>query len=112
MRKLAKLTEHSKKRLKERCGFSRGTSSRMAEKALKYGISHKETTGELNRWLSGQYLKYKKGNNIRLYGDMAYIFQGTMLLTVLYIPKNLLTKAHALEKRKKVMLPEEIRKSE
>lgn len=62
----------------------------MAKKAFDDGIKHNQTKGRLNKWVSGLYCKNKKANNIRLYGDKAYIFCGEVLVTVIQIPVNLM----------------------
>ena len=62
----------------------------MAKKAFDDGIKHNQTKGRLNKWVSGLYGKNKKANNIRLYGDKAYIFCGEVLVTVIQIPVNLM----------------------
>ncbi len=83
------ITKHAEKRLKQRCGFNKKSMERMVSKALNEGVSHKETKGELKKWVSGVYLKEKKTNNIRLYGDKAYLFHSDMLITVFQIPPYL-----------------------
>lgn len=84
-----RISNHAKKRMKERCGFSRKSQERMAEKAFRYGITHKQTKGRLHRWVTSLFFKNCNANNIRLYGDNAYIFCGETLVTVISIPWNL-----------------------
>lgn len=43
----------------------------------------------LSKWIDGVYLKNKNANNIRLYGDMLYIFCDNILVTVFQIPTNM-----------------------
>lgn len=83
------VTKHAQKRLKERCGVNKKSADRMAKKALQNGMKHSETTGNLKKWVDGLYFYNKSANNIRLYGDKAYIFHGQDLITVLQIPHNL-----------------------
>ena len=85
-----RVTEHAKDRIKERCGFNSKASKRMANKAFEEGISHSQTKGRLNKWITSLYFKTQKANNIRLYGDKAYIFYGKVLITVIQIPADLM----------------------
>ena len=75
--------------MKERCGFNRKAQDRMAEKAFYEGITHKQTKGRLHKWVTSLFFKNCNANNIRLYGDNAYIFRGETLVTVIPIPGNL-----------------------
>lgn len=73
----------------ERCGLSRKAATRMAEKAFYIGMKHSDTKGQINRWITSLYFNNKNANNIRLYGNFAYIFCNKILVTVLEIPNNL-----------------------
>lgn len=84
-----KISNHAKQRMKERCGFNRKAQERMAEKAFNEGITHKQTKGRLNKWVTGLFFKNTKANNIRLYGDNAFIFSEETLVTVIHIPADL-----------------------
>lgn len=84
------VSKHAKKRLKERCGLNKRSVKRMADKAFTNGIRHSDTRGRLNKWVTGLYFYNKTANNIRLYGDKAYIFAGNTLVTVIQIPPDLL----------------------
>lgn len=83
------VTNHALKRLSERSGLSKTSGMRMAEKAFIEGIQHRETKGRLNKWVTSLYFVNRKANNIRLYGDKAFIFFDNVLITVLQIPSNL-----------------------
>lgn len=85
-----RVSNHAKERLKERNGFNKKSCSRMAERAFKDGITHSQTKGNLNKWITSLYFKEERANNIRLYGDKAYIFCGDVLVTVVQIPNNLM----------------------
>lgn len=84
-----KITSHARQRMKERCGFNDKTQERMAQKALSDGITHAQTTGRLNKWITGLYFRNTNANNIRIYGDNAYIFCGSTLVTVIRVPENI-----------------------
>ena len=83
------ITQHAKQRMRERCGFNKKTAERMAKKAFYEGITHAQTKGKLNKWITSLYFKNEKANNIRLYGGFCYVFAEETLITVMAIPKNL-----------------------
>ncbi len=83
------VSKHAGERLRERCGFNKKTIERMADKAFKEGIPHSKTKGRLNKWVTSLYFRNEKANNIRLYGDKAYIFCDNILVTVIQIPVSL-----------------------
>ncbi len=72
----------------------------MASKILREGVTHKECSGDLERWVTAKYLKYKKANNIRLYGKQCYIFKNDTLITVLRIPENLVGEVARIRKER------------
>lgn len=61
----------------------------MAEKAFNEGITHSQTKGRLNKWITSLYFRNHAANNIRIYGDNAYIFCGETLVTVIPVPASL-----------------------
>ena len=83
------VSSHAKQRLKERCGFNKKPYERMAEKVFNEGITHKQTKGRLNKWITSLFFKNRNANNIRIYGDNAYIFCGETLVTVIPIPLSI-----------------------
>lgn len=83
------VSSHAKQRLKERCGFNKKSYERMAEKAFNEGIMHKQTKGRLNKWITSLFFKNCNANNIRIYGDNAYIFCDETLVTVIPVPAGL-----------------------
>lgn len=83
------VTKHAQKRLKERCRLSKKASERLANIAYEQGMRHNETTGNLRKWVDSLYFYNETANNIRLYGDKAFIFCDYKLVTVLQIPHTL-----------------------
>ena len=96
-----KITKHAKGRLKERNGLNKKSINRIVEKALQDGITHAQTKGRLNKWVTEQFLHSRTANNIRLYGDKAYIFKDCTLITVLQIPANLMKDFDKMIKKNK-----------
>lgn len=76
------VSKHAEQRLKERNGFNKKACERMAQKAWDEGISHSQTKGNLKKWVDGLYFREKRANNIRLYGDKAYIFCGDVRVNI------------------------------
>lgn len=93
------VTKHAKERMKERCGLNEKSVDRMAKIAYKKGLKHRDLTGNLKKWVDGQYLKNRTANQIRLYGDKAYIFQNEKLITVIQIPHNLVKEVVRISKK-------------
>lgn len=83
------ITNHAKDRLKERCGLNKKSKDRMVQRVLKNGIHHRDTKGRLHKWITSLYFNNKDDNNIRVYGQKAYIFHSDILITVIEIPNNL-----------------------
>ena len=83
------ISNHAKQRMKERCGFNKKSQERMSKKALKCGITHAQTKGRLNKWITSLFFKNTNANNIRISGDNAYIFCGETLVTVIPVPANI-----------------------
>lgn len=83
------VSRHAEMRLKERTGINRSAMQRIADKAFDVGFAHAETKGNLRKWVTSLYFHNQQANNIRLYGDKAYIFCDQTLVTVLQIPSNL-----------------------
>lgn len=84
-----RISDHARERMKERCGFRGKTQDKMARKAYEQGITHSQTKGNLNKWITSLFFSHQKANNIRLYGDHAYIFRDDTLITVFPIPVSL-----------------------
>ena len=82
------VTKHAMKRTKERLGLPKRVSEKNAEKALLYGIRHKETSGSLHRYIEVLYWKNQAANNIRIYCNSVYIFNDDTLITVFPLPQK------------------------
>lgn len=83
------ITKHAYERAKERLNFSKGVLEKMAKKAFKDGIKHKETKGNLNKYVTGIWFRYKHSNNVRIYGEVIFFFAGNILITLYQLPNNL-----------------------
>lgn len=81
-----KLTAHGVRRLKERCGVGKGSALKFTNKVYERGLRPDELNGALRGYVAGLYHYNNRANNVRLYGDKAYIFCKNVLITVYRIP--------------------------
>lgn len=81
-----KITKHAEKRMKERIGLNKKTIDKVAIKAMKEGLKHRELKGSLLKHVSELYLRYKKANNIRVFNNKVYLFREDVLITVVPLP--------------------------
>lgn len=102
----ARMTFHSKSRMKTRCGTGKAASQRLADAALAYGAAHSEVNGQLNRYFTKVYLNGtgrpgSYANNLRAYGDKLYVFQGDVLITVLQLPSQFIPQVKKITENKR-----------
>ena len=98
---IAYVTKHAAKRTKQRLGIPQKSAEKNARLALEKGVRHSETSGSLNRYLTGLYLNRYTANNIRIFNNHVYIFQDSKLITVYLLPaKYRRTVEKILEARK------------
>lgn len=86
---ITRLTDHAIERGKERLGLCEKALQRTADRAFEYGVPVPETRGALRRYLDRQGMLHEKGNNTRVHAEHVFIFQGNVLITVLYLPNHL-----------------------
>ena len=98
------VTNHSKKRIKERVGIPKKSAERQAKLALERGFSHNETKGRLNKYLSKIYLSHNTGNNLKVYNNHVFLFHNDVLVTVLNLPSELQGKKYLKIKMRKEII--------
>ena len=86
---MVNVTKHASKRMKERCGYSKSTCQRMAEKAFAEGVSHADVSGRLDKYFYQLYCYDYSANNLRIYGEFVYVFSDHNLVTVMLLPNDL-----------------------
>ncbi len=96
------ISKHAEERLKERCGLNKKACKRIVQKAFDEGITHSQTKGRLNKWITSLYFKNQRADNIRIYGDKAYIFCGAILVTVIQVPASLMKDLKQMVKKRGV----------
>lgn len=72
--------------MRERLGIPKRITDKNAEKALRFGVKHSDTSGSLHRYITSLYWKEQTANNTRIYGDYVYIFHNETLITVFPLP--------------------------
>jgi hypothetical protein len=77
------MSNHATDRMSERCGLNKKSAERLSKLALENGISHNDTVGSLNRYLTKLFFYNKTANNIRIHGEYVYIFCDDILITVI-----------------------------
>jgi len=95
------ITDHAFDRAKERLSMNRSAFKKQAELAWMGGISHYECAGNLKKYIDKLYLSYqRKANNIKIYGEVVFIFSSNILITTYQIPNNLKKSAFKNQKIK------------
>ena len=84
------ITQHAYKRAKERLSWKGSVLDKMSRRALHHGKQHSDTVGRLNKYITKLFFDHKKANNIRIYGENAFLFHGSTLLTLYRIPTHLI----------------------
>ena len=83
------LTEHARKRARQRFSWNESTLERMSVKAFESGLKRKNTNGHLKKYLDELWNEHKHANNLRLYGETLFVFANHRLLTVWHLPTEL-----------------------
>lgn len=84
------ITTHAQRRLKERAGMNKNTARKVAERAYCTGISFDNASSDIRKYISRVYMSHDKiANNIRIYGNIVYIFDNRTLITVFQMPQEL-----------------------
>lgn len=97
-----KITCHAEHRVRERVGLPKKAVKRATDRALTDGISHKDVTGGLRRYMECLYNKGNgEANNIRLYGDFIYLFHNHILITVYNVPPEHRKQAKYLQRKER-----------
>lgn len=96
------VTNHGKKRMRERVGLPKKAVLSGADRALKNGLDRTELSGSLRRYVDSLYWQTEiKGKNLKIYGNMIYIFDRMVLITTFAIPRKYLKTVEAIKEKKK-----------
>lgn len=96
------VTNHAKQRAKDRLGVSKKIADKVATKALEGGVTHSLAKGNLKSYLDKLYLKHRNANNLRVYNRKVYLFNNTVLITVINLPNSLIKVADKIQKNIKI----------
>lgn len=87
---MAAITNHAKKRLAERVGASSDSAAlKNANRALKRGIRHDDTIGDLNQWILERKSANRNVGDYRVFRGYLYIFSNGVLITVYSLPDEI-----------------------
>mgnify|MGYP003582901834 CR=1 FL=1 len=84
------VSDHACRRASERLNLNSKSFDRLAVKAFYEGIRHTETKGKLKRFIDGLHLRNRSVDNVRIYGENVFLFQGIFLVTVYRVPTELI----------------------
>lgn len=85
-----KITRHAYKRAKERFQWKKSVLKKMSTLAMREGMSHGDTRGQLNLFITKLYKERRTANNIKIYGQDLFLFSGNTLITVYRVPNEYL----------------------
>lgn len=82
------ITKHAYSRAKERLNWKKVVLDKMSKRAYDSGVTHSQTGGALNRYITKLWAEYKTANNIRIYGEHIFLFCGHKLITLYRVPNK------------------------
>lgn len=91
------ITDHGYVRAKERLSMNRTSFKRLAEIGFINGVKHKDTKGNLRRYIDGIWFAHRNADNVRIYGENIFLFRDNVLITVYQVPNNLRKNALKLQ---------------
>ncbi len=90
------VTDHAKRRAKERAGLPAKSVERIARKAILNGIDDSRLKGEVCCWVNKKLDNYSGNRKFYLYGDKAWVFaldnSAAVLVTLLQLPVDICRK--------------------
>ena len=96
-----RVSKHANKRIHERINVPKSAIDKLATKALEEGITHKEATGQLSKYLDKLFLTHTNNAKMRVYNQKVFIFSSEdTLITVIDLPTNLKKVAEKIKSRR------------
>lgn len=83
------ISNHAYDRAKERLGFDKKATDKMAVLAYGHGTKHGDAKGRLKKYIDKLFLEHRTANNTRVYGEAIYLFHNQTLITIYRLPNNL-----------------------
>lgn len=100
------LTNHGKKRIKQRAGLPKKAVQASVDRAFIDGLDRTEFSGSLRKYMD--FLYHQEDDNhkyrnkcIKIYGNMIYIFDRMVLITTFPLPRKFLRKVETVKEKKK-----------
>ena len=84
------ITKHAYSKAKERLSWKRSTLDRMVGKIYLSGTKVEDTRGQMLKFLNVKIERYPEARELRVYGDILYIFSRGRLVTLYPIPSELI----------------------
>lgn len=83
------VTEHAFEKGKERLSLNKKSLEKLANLAFDKGLKHADMKAYLKKYIDKMYFRNKKANNVRVYGEVLFIFVEDRLVTLYQLPNNL-----------------------
>jgi hypothetical protein len=100
--KCAGVTDHGRRRIRQRIGAPGSAARDLAERALCEGLRIDETVGQLHGHLCAIQAHSDRGTSLRVFRGRVWLYRGASLITVLPLPGRLAPHVKtALERREK-----------
>lgn len=94
------ITDHGRKRFKQRTGLPKRLAAQKAAEAITHGITEEDTTGKLRQYLFLLSQNDGRADRVVVYNQIVYLFRGRILVTVLRLPGVYRLSAERAQKRK------------
>ena len=82
------VTNHAKKRIRQRAGVGKKACHRLAVNAVERGINREQLTGSVRRYLDKLYFSHEDCSDIIVYAGKVFVFVKSILVTVMHLPSQ------------------------
>lgn len=88
------ITRHGAERVRERLGVPKRAVARRAALALERGRPREDFSGSFRKYLDAKFRLHHVADNMRVFGNHLFLFQGDILITAWTIPLCFRKAAH------------------
>ena len=78
-------TKHAYNRARQRLGWPKSALENMMPTVFGRGVTRNSAKGELAKFIKKKWFENKRANNIRIYGEVVYLFHDNVLITMYQI---------------------------